>query len=555
MSTPNTHSADRTDASASTPGGGNAADDSTRLRDRTDVVGDTPGGGPVAGPADAARPFGARLALLVVGLLAVVIAVTGGLTGELGYLATPLAAVGGAIVARAARAVVSTDHVRRAMGSIGVMTGVLVLGASVVATGALQPAIVALTIGIAATTVGVGALVGVRQELLADLRLSVRRSAEVLAVSSVVAAVVYSGILWAPIGVAVSGAAWLITTTPLGAFVALQVLAVATIGAFGLAVPILQRWVSPDEDGPLTTWDDLGIRITEIDARYWAVLAIQVVLVALPPVNAAISWALASIPVLGTVVRFSLVSGILHLPVVVLLILASLVILARGVQWVVVVWVGPNPPRAVASAAGGLVLSALLLPVWPGPIGAAVVSGLGVDPSTTPLGWLLFSVGVAAVGLGGIAIVLGVAYGTLLFGPLLAAGLRVPEGTGTFGVGAALLFEAGTATVVDGATAPVAFIAAAAALLVWDLGNHTVGLVDRVGPTVDVRDVEITHAAASALVGLGGIVLATLAYYLFAWISIPTPNHGPRTFLVMVLAMVALVVFANLIVNVTDETR
>lgn len=510
--------------------------------------------------ADRSRPFGAKLALLIVALTGTVVGVAGWLGITTAMLATPVAALGGIAVARATRAVSGSDNVRRARGSLGVLLGAGLLFGSVAAaaTGGTVPALVALATGVAAASVGFGALVGVESDTTDHLRRTFRRSAVVLGVATVLSLVVFAGVLWSPrspVRFVALGVATLSTASTFAAVVSLQVFAVLVIALFQAAVPVVDDWVSRPErdDGLLEAWEEQGVGLGDVPRAYWAVFGIQIVLALIPQVHGLVEWALSSVPELGPLVQWVMTLGVLHLPLVGLMGLASLVLVARGIQVAVDAWAGREPPRALSYAAGGLALSAVVLPLSVPIVGNTLAGVLEVVLPGSVVSATVGTVGPAAVLLGSAALVFGLAYVGLAVFPVFGVLARATGVTGRFGLGAALLFGAGTATVVSGAHALLAFVTAAAALLVWDLGDNAVGLVEQVGPDVDVRDAETTHAGGSFLVGLLGVGVATTAYYLLGWLSVPTPQNATNGFLAMILALVALIAFAHLVIGGEQE--
>jgi hypothetical protein len=505
--------------------------------------------------ADRSRPFGAKLALLVVILTGTLVGVAGWPAVGRAMLAVPVATLGGVAVARATRAVSGSDNVRRARGSLGVLVGAGVLVGSVgaAATGGAVPAFVAAATGLAATSVGFGALVGVESDTTDHLQRAFRRSAVVLGVASLVSVVLFTGVLWPPLRFGIVGTATLSTISTYAAVVSLQVFAVLVIALFEAAVPVVDDWASrPErEDGLLEAWEQQGVGLEDVPMAYWAAFGLQLLLAMIPQVHVLVEWALSIVPVLGPVVQRVMTLGVLHLPLAVLMGLASLVLVARGIQHVVDAWAGHEPPRALSYAAGGLVLSALVLPLSVPFVGVPIAGALEAVLPAGPVSGRVGAIGPAATLLGGVAVLLGVTYFTLAVSPVFGALTRSTRISGRFGLGAALLFGAGAATVANGGHALLAFVTAAAAVLVWDFGDNAVGLVRQVGPDVDVRDAETTHAGGSVLVGFAGVGIATAAYYLLGWVSVPASNAA-NGFLAMILALVALIAFAHLVLE--DET-
>ncbi|WP_089872096.1 DUF7519 family protein [Halogranum rubrum] len=75
-------------------------------------------------------------------------------------------------------------------------------------------------------------------------------------------------------------------------------------------------------------------------------------------------------------------------------------------------------------------------------------------------------------------------------------------------------------------------VGAVAALLVWDVGEHAIGLGEQLGRTAPTTRVELTHLAASLFVGAVAVAVGLLVS------GLGTPTLSFPSFVVLVLAMV-----------------
>jgi hypothetical protein len=255
----------------------------------------------------------------------------------------------------------------------------------------------------------------------------------------------------------------------------------------------------------------MGVDPTEIPYQVWVAFSVQVLALAVAPEARWFATVLDTLSVLGTVIATLLETGVLHVPLAAVCLLAATVILGRGLQVGFVSWAGRNPPRTLAYASGGVVAAAVGL-------AASAVTALtwfGAGPAAgSPLA-------VSGPGAIGLAFLLGTLIACALVVlplPFVAATGVVPTGQG-YAVGATLVFVAALAAAGAGATPVAAFVGVAAALLVWDVGRHTTVLRTQLGRRVATREAEITHATASVLVGVLAVGVATVAVYLV----------GPRT--------------------------
>ena len=188
--------------------------------------------------------------------------------------------------------------------------------------------------------------------------------------------------------------------------------------------------------------------------------------------------AVESVPVFGPALLWTVTSGLLHVLVGVVVAVGVAVLAVATVYELSVTWLSTRPSRAAARAAGAL--SATLL------VGVAVaVVGFSVSPAVlivvgaaTMLGWLLLPV-----------------TGVVLTDGVTRTGLVGRHGVGAL-LGAIGVGLGGVVTAVQGVTPLVVFVAIAAAVLVYDLGEHAASLGERVGP-----DDEAAHVTASTPTG------------------------------------------------------
>lgn len=246
-----------------------------------------------------------------------------------------------------------------------------------------------------------------------------------------------------------------------------------------------------------------------------------------------IDQVLAAVPEVGPAVVTVLQRQWLHRPLDALLAVALLVLAAEGARRLFVRWAEPDPPRTLGRAAGGVGAYLLVAAASAGPVtGPALTAGVPAFGPVPP-------VGVAAGLFAATLVVLFVA----LAGVETVATLGpVPDLSPGFALGAAALFLAAVGAGLAGAVPPLVFAAAAAAFFVWDIGATGARLGATLGVGADTQRGEFVLAATTALVGVGGAALASVALYVLGPLSVSVPTW--RAYLAMLLALVALCLLA-----------
>jgi len=89
----------------------------------------------------------------------------------------------------------------------------------------------------------------------------------------------------------------------------------------------------------------------------------------------------------------------------------------------------------------------------------------------------------------------------------------------------------------------LAFVVAAAAFVVRDVGSNTADLRASLGEGIPSERAEFVTAAASVLVGLVAVVVATAAVSLLGPLSLSVPRW--RASLALTLALVSLLAFSR----------
>lgn len=95
-------------------------------------------------------------------------------------------------------------------------------------------------------------------------------------------------------------------------------------------------------------------------------------------------------------------------------------------------------------------------------------------------------------------------------------------------LGSFLLFLGAIAGPSIGSDGPAVLVAVAATVIAWDLGEHAINVGEQLGREADTRNGEVTHAAASTVIGAGASALAYLLY-------ISVSGGKPLTSLVLLL--------------------
>lgn len=479
-----------------------------------------------------ASRFGAALALVIASLATVAL-----VAGTVSLL-RGLVGVGGALlVGRSAPLLDGRSNERRAVGSVGVVTGAtLLVGAAVVADTA--SGLVALA-GLAVMATALDTTSSLDTETGGELFRTLVDSGVVLAVFTVLSVLVAADVF-----VALGEGLWLVggdllAQSALVVLLSLQFGVLFVVVLLARALPRYDRWMPdawlPDQRALL---GQLATDPWEIPRWVLLALGAQVVLVATEWAPALVETVLDLLLVFGEAIRFLLHSGVLHVPLAACLAFLTATIVADYLHHVVVVWMGENPPETLANASGGVVVGLLVgvftaIPLFV----SSVVAGFHPDSSAATMS--------AAFGLGAttLATVIAalVAVLTVVGTALWVTETRyVPPTAGGFAIGSGLLFVAALAGTVSGAPAFLTFLGVAAALLVWDLGENAVGLGHQLGVDAETRRGEVVHATGSLLAVGVGVVVALVAMYGLGPLTVPS---GGRAILALALALVSLVAF------------
>jgi len=253
---------------------------------------------------------------------------------------------------------------------------------------------------------------------------------------------------------------------------------------------------------------------------------------------------LSSVPVLGPAVRTALEREWLHAPFDLLIAISVVVLAVEAVRLLVVAWAEPDPPETLGYATGSTALCALLVVVGLAPpTRAALASALPVvDPS--PAVAVVVSLATLTAAL--VALV-----ALVLLVEFASRPSPVPERSPGFALGAACLFLVAVGAGLGDTFPPVVFGTAAAAFVVWDVGDRGVELAATLGPAADTDRGEFVLAATTALVGVGAVVLGTLVLYVLGPPSMSVPAW--RGYLALSLSLVALCSLALYLVRSSPE--
>jgi hypothetical protein len=370
---------------------------------------------------------------------------------------------------------------------------------------------------------------------------SVRRSAVVLLVATVVAWLVHNDLVVTATVAGTSAFHDTVTANALLGFVAVQVELLAAALLFGPAVAALDRWLDDDQWAGAEDLRGQGLGLTDVPLSVWGVLVVECWAALVPAVTRLVGDVLASLSVVGTAFALVFATPYLHAVLAVVVLVLAGIVAADAARRIVLDWVGTTPPRAVAHAAGGLVATVLtLLVVGLPPVGRAVAAL--VTPETTG------TFGAGTVLLATVLLALVLLWLTLAVALLVEGASWVPTRTGGFAMGAACLFLGSLAAGFAGVAAPLVFVGVAATILSWDLGEHATDLGALVADGSETRRAEVVHATGSVLVGVVAVVVATVGAYVvvpFAPLGTAGGNGDWRSFLALVLALVALVAFVR----------
>jgi hypothetical protein len=436
----------------------------------------------------------------------------------------------GAMVAGVASAIVTVvglirvsdaDPLSRAVGSIALVAGAVFFTRAAVLPDTALGLLAVVCGSLAVLSVAVETLLGERAPPLRPAMYALFGSTGIMLLAGgiILLAGVLSPVGAAPTTLLVVALADLASPSPsipgvLLSLVFLQVLVICLSLVVDRATTVLERWVPPEQTGGFDILDRLGVEASEIPRTVWAFLGAQLFLALLLP-GVLDGILAATLP--GEVLYTLLTSGLVHLPVVVLLVVFSVVVAVEPIRGLLMRLGGYHPPTMIGLVAGGLLVTAVAL------VGGALsVVGLNVPgglASVVP-GSGVFWPGAGPYWHDGSALSLwSIAGRTAVFTLLVGGGGWVVHNTVEkripgVSVGAVLLFAAAVLGSEAGAHPVAVFVTVGLALGALEAGSRSSRLSRRLGPSVDTRSAELVHLLGSAVAITVGIVLATAALYL-----------------------------------------
>jgi hypothetical protein len=401
---------------------------------------------------------------------------------------------------------------RQVGGSVGAVVGALLLVAGV-ALAAASPILIAA--GAAVTLIAVDGAVGINREHDRTLQGWVRSNVGLCVLASAVFAV-----LWAVAVYAVPEALgfWsaIVGTSVLLDLVVVQCLLVAIGVLLSRAIPVLDRWVPRSGAGKRSTLrslERLSLTPESLPTAYLVALAVQVVFAFVPWIGATFERFFGPVlaPVLGT--------GLLQHGLLVLALgLAALVVVGK-LQRLVVVALGDDPSGTLAVTSGGGFAIAVSL--------VAQLS-LFVDVIDLPASVSSFTslAGITPVSLLALAVVLSGVGALVHLAQVVAKHEFVPTPGSGYAIGSAILCVAALAGGLGSLPAVAVFVGVAGAICCWDLGTHAIGIGRQLGSEARTDRAEFVHVTATTAVLAGAVVLVTAIHYL----AVPalSPGEGPR---------------------------
>lgn len=476
--------------------------------------------------------FGATAAVVVATVAATLLGVSAGYA-----LQTLLGVVGGVAFGFAAR-----DVEREALRSRIRGSSLLVLASVFVVTAlALRKAnaVDAVLVGAIAATMGVTTLAA-----LVDPDDAVKPVFAALGRSFVatILGTLLAGALYADVFTTLAFGSWsaftlALAATPMAGFVALQVefvLLGLLAGRAGRAAATLEPSGNP-EDVDVVSVHDVPVAV-------WILLGVELLLLAFPGGTGPFEYLLAVAGPAGAVATTVLSSVYLHGALVLVLAVLAVLPVVAAVRRSAVAVFGNRAPKTLAFATGGVALSVVVILFASIPGFESFVTWVAGSESTVAAVVDAYGFGPGVLGgVSGVLVVMGIG----LFFYMAAFGLPfVPEHASGFVFGATMLFVAAVAGAFAGAPAPAVFVAMAAAIAVWDVGEYAVSFGEEVGQAASTRSVEAVHAFATVGVGLAAVLVASLATHFFVPLMTAVPQD--RALTALGLLAVALVAFAYL---------
>ncbi|WP_284009906.1 DUF7519 family protein [Haloarcula pelagica] len=488
-----------------------------------------------------------RSTATLAGVLAVVTALAVGVS--IGDPLPVVSAVGGAVlIAGGAWALGEESNARIAAGSVMAVAGVVGFALTVVlaAGGSRLAAYLGLALG---TTYVL--LDAVTESIDDENRLgaALRESGNALLVGIVLAVFLSINAQYSVVSGLVLGVTGIASITPLVGFVTLQIVAVAVLLLLNRVVPVLEGWL-PDPgsgDRPLETLSDVGLSRHEVPVAAWAVLGVESVVALFPQSHVLFNAFLVGTPVVGPVLRAAL-SGLLHVPLVVIGVGLVGILLVSGLQRWVVDWLGDDPATTLSLQAGGIVAVAATV------VGTAILPllGVGLFGGNTAVSWVI---GPAAIVLGGLvtaALLVGVLVTVV---PMLSQRGFLPQPAGGFALGSAVLFLTILLGAELGVPTVVVIAGAAATLLVWDAGAHASSIGAQLGRAAGTTDSEFVHVTGTGIVlGLAVVGAVAARYLVVPAIAPPETSAAAFRSAVSLFLIVLAILALGLALSVRSDT-
>ncbi|WP_424003712.1 DUF7519 family protein [Haloarcula salina] len=449
---------------------------------------------------------------------------------------TLVSLVGGLTVAAGVWSLRHPSHVRVAVGSLCVVLGTAALTGSAWLTDDPWALATALGFALSAMFVVVDATSGLVPDDAESDRLPrmLRAASAAMAVGVGAAALLtvaaYVDLLWVALGLVENG------IHPLVGFATLQAGVLAGLLLLDRAVPILESWhpaPAATTDRALDGLAAVGTDWWEIDRTIRVAVAIQLVVSFASVAQRLFDRFLASVPVVGRVLRVAF-SGPLHVPLAACLLLLLGVVAADVVHRWTVRSLGDDPATTLALAAGGIVVPVLVV------LGGTVLAAVGV---TASVGESLGGTGnyaVATAALLGVLVALTAARAIVHVLGAVAREGTLPRRTAGFATGSALLFVTTLVAAEVGLAPLLVLVGAAASLLVWDTGAHASSVGAQLGRAAETTDSEFVHVTGTAAVlGVGIVAVLLVRYALFPFV-VPTAAAGLSVATVVALGLVLL---------------
>ena len=462
-----------------------------------------------------------------------------------GNLASVVAGVVGAVcIALGANGMQSKQNERRAAGSLAIVGGAIAL---TVSTGLGTPPLFSLLLGLGVTAVMLNARVDLSLGFGYPVHLMLRRSIAVLVFGTALAASVHAGVFRTVGRVSSSVVLDAATSSTLAMLIGLQVGCLVAVELLYWVVPVLDDWLPAKAKLRNRILEPFGFRLETVPTAYWAFLAVQLLAVFSGWGPRWFAGLLTSLSVLGDVIRLVFGSGVLQAAVGAVILFELVVLTARGVQHVIIVSAGDEPPQTLAFAAGGI--AAVVLAGLVGAVSMLVPSVGSALANAEP--WnMVEQLGPATVIAGSVTGVLILLVLVQVFAVLAVRPWVALDSASGFAFGGAALFLGALVAAGLGTAPVIVFCAVGAALVVRDVGDNAAEVGLQLGRAAETRRGEVAHATGGLLVTAVGIGLAVGVLSFVGPVSLPTSSW--RGYLALVLVLVAVVSFTLLLVTDTE---